>query len=82
MADWRDKVILNPGETLRVDSSRCEGFMQETDIYECSILNSVGDPVGKVEVTDHTAVRGFRRTLSVRQISASGKVIVDETWTA
>lgn len=82
MANWHDKVVLNPGETLRVDSSRSEGFMQETDIDECSVLNAAGDVVGKVKATDHTAVRGFKRTLSVKQTSTSGQVVVDETWTA
>lgn len=80
MSDWRDKVVLNLGETLRVDSSRCEGFMQETDVYECSVLDASGNVVGKVRATDHTAVRGFGQTLTVRQTSVTGQTIVDESW--
>lgn len=82
MPDWRAKVVLNSGESLRVDDSRCEGFMQETDIYDCSVIDANGAVVGKVRAIDHTAVKGFRRTLSVKQTSASGKVVVDENWTA
>lgn len=82
MADWRDKVILKLGESLRIDDSRCEGFMEEKDVYGCSIIDSTGGVVGKVVATDHTAVRGFRRTLSVKQTDIAGKLVVDETWTA
>lgn len=82
MSTWQDKIVLNSGETLRVDNSRCEGFMQETDVYECSVLDASGQVVGKVRATDHTAVRGFRRTLTVRQTSVSGHIVVDESWSA
>lgn len=82
MSSWKDKVILNSGEILQIDSSRSEGFMQETDVYDCSVLDASGQVVGKVKATDHTAVRGFRRTLTVKQTSASGQVVVDESWTA
>lgn len=82
MSDWREKIVLNSGESLRVDDSRCEGFMQETDVYDCSVIDANGAVVGKVRATDHTAVRGFRRTLAVKQTDASGKIVVDERWTA
>ncbi len=82
MPDWRDKVVLNSGESLWVDDSRCEGFMQETDVYDCSVIDANGAVVGKVKATDHTSVKGFRRTLSLKQINASGKIVADETWTA
>lgn len=47
MADWRDKVILKLGESLRIDDSRCEGFMEEKDVYGCSIIDSTGGGSGK-----------------------------------
>lgn len=56
--------------------------MQETDVYECSALDATGQVVGEVRATNHTAVRGFRRTLTVRQASASGHIVVDESWSA
>lgn len=48
MPDWRDKVVLKPGESLRVEDSRCEGFMQEKDIYDCSVVDVNGVVVGRV----------------------------------
>lgn len=82
MSDWRDKVVLNPGESLRIDNSRYVGFMQETDVYDCTIIDANGVVVGKVKATDRTAVRGFRRTLSVQQTNAVGQTVVDESWSA
>ena len=76
----RDKLRLNPGEELKHESSRTKGFMGEEDIDEYSVLNSEGQVVGKVTHTDHTAVRGFKRTQTVLQTDNAGKVVVDERW--
>ena len=76
----QSKVKLNPGEELKFENSRSKGFMGEEDINEYSVLNSEGQVVGRVTHTDHTAVRGFRRTQTVRQTDITGKVIVDERW--
>jgi hypothetical protein len=54
--------------------------MAEEDIYEYSILNPEGEVVGSVTRTDHTAIKGFRRTQSVRQRDNHNAVVVDETW--
>ena len=55
--------------------------MQETDIDEYEVVDPSGDCVGTVVVTDHTAVRGFRRTISVEQRDKAGAVVVQESWT-
>jgi hypothetical protein len=74
---WKDKVKLSAGEELKFENSHSKGFMGEEDINEYSVLDSEGRVVGKVTHTDHTAVRGFKRTQTVRQTDSSGKVIVD-----
>lgn len=73
----KDKVKLKDGETLKFVGSESKGFMAEEDINEYSVLDSQGQVVGKVIHRDHTAVKGFRRTQSVYQTDAEGKVIVD-----
>lgn len=55
--------------------------MDETDLMEYDIVDANGQKVGSVEIEDHTAVRGFRRTVNVVQRSTSGKVVLTETWT-
>lgn len=77
---WNSKVILRPGETLRLDKSSSHGFMSEEDINEHSIIDAEGKIVGRVVHTDHTAVKGFRRTQTVIQTDEKGKVSVDEQW--
>ena len=74
------KLKLNPGDTLKQTSHRMKGPMQETDIYTYSILNENGEVVGTVTHTDHTAIKGFRRTQTVEQKDSSGTVIVSTSW--
>lgn len=76
----KDKVKLNPGEELKLDSSRTTGFMGEEDIDEYSVVDPEGNIVGRVTYTNHMAVKGFKVTKTVRQIDNSGKVIVDVRW--
>ena len=54
--------------------------MQETDLMTYDVIDASGKKVGTVEVEDHTAVRGFRRTVSFVQRAINGKVLVDDTW--
>ena len=77
---WKEKLKLNDGDTLRHDNSYSKGFMSEEDVTEYTVLNALGEPVGQVVYRNHTAVRGFRTTLHVRQTDQDGKEIVDVSW--
>ena len=77
---WKSRVVLNDGESLRHDRASSEGFMQETDIDIYSIVQPDGTVTGSVRVTDHTAVREFKRTVRVIQNDAHGRVVVDESF--
>lgn len=81
MSDWKSKVVLNSGEQLKHLGSKSKGFMGETDVDSYDITDAQGEVIGSVTVEDHTAVRGFRRTISVEQRDAAGKVVVSESWT-
>lgn len=76
----KSKLILNDGESLKKISSRTKGFMDETDIVEYQVMNQAGEVVGTVIYTDHTAVRGFKRTRTVDQKDLAGSTIVSESW--
>ena len=80
MQEWKQKLVLKPGEHLQHTGSRMTGFMQETDIDTYDVLDADGSKVGSVTIEDHTAVKGFRRAISVRQRDLSGKVVVEESW--
>ncbi|MEE1922701.1 hypothetical protein V0R50_10640 [Pseudomonas sp. 148P] len=75
-----NRVKLNAGESLKFVSCQSKGFMAEEDINEYSVIDAQGNIVGKVVHRDHTAVNGFRRTQSVLQTDADGKVVVDVGW--
>lgn len=81
MSDWRSMVVLQDGEQLKHTGSRSKGFMAETDIDTYEIMDSQGTIVGSVTIEDHTAVRGFKRTMSLEQRDAAGAVIKFESWT-
>lgn len=77
---WRSKVILQPGESLEHKRSSSKGFMGETEVDEYDVLDTNGKIVGKVVYTEHTAVKGFHRTQTVRQIDMEGRVLRDTNW--
>lgn len=74
------KLKLNAGDTLKQTNHEMKGFMQETDIWTYSILNKDGVVVGSVIHTDHTAIKGFRKTQTVEQKDSLGNVIVNMSW--
>lgn len=76
----QEKLKLNPGDTLRFDSSRSTGFMGETDISNYSVLDASGNVVGSVEHTEHMAVKGFRVSNTVVQRSKDGTVLLQQSW--
>lgn len=80
MPDWKSKVSLSDGEQLRHTGSKATGFMGETDADSYDIIDSSGETVGSVSVEDHVAVRGFKRTITVKQRDAKGSVVKSESW--
>lgn len=77
---WKSKVILAADEELKHESSKTSGFMAEEDIDVYSIVRKDGTKTGSVQVSDHTAVKGFRRTISVHQTDINGKTVVQESF--
>ncbi len=80
MSDWKSKIILNDGETVKHTGSSMKGFMQETDVDTYDVISEDGAINGTVTVEDHTAVKGFKRTVTVIQRDAAGKTIISESW--
>lgn len=75
-----NKVKLNPGETLRRESSRTKGTHAQTDIDTYSIINEHGEVVGSVVHTDTTAIKGFKQTQTLVQKNAAGEVVLELKW--
>lgn len=77
MFNLESKPTLQAGELIKSSS---KGFMQETDLMIYDVIDASGKKTGTVEVEDHTAVKGFRRTVSFIQRGVDGKVLVDDSW--
>jgi len=73
---WKEKLVLDEGMTLKHRGSSTAGFMSETDVDTYVILGADGSEFGAVRVEDHTAVKGFKRTITVIQTDQSGKEVV------
>lgn len=80
MEAWEEKLKLQDGESLKLERRYSKGFMQETDVEEYWIVDAKDEVTGKVRYTDHTAVRGFRRTIQVVQFDRAGATVVDTVW--
>ena len=76
----RDRVRLNPGEELKLEGSRTKGPLGGTEIDTYSVINKAGEVVGSVVHSDHTAIKGFKRTQTLVQKDAEGSVLVDKRW--
>ena len=76
----RDKLKLADDDTLRFESSRSKGFLEETDVTDYSIIDVMGNVVGTVEYTEHTKVNGLRTVHSVVQRDAQGREVVRTQW--
>ena len=73
-------ILLNEGEELKHEESRMTGFMQEEDIDTYSVVEPNGKKTGSVTVRDHTAVKGFRRTIHVTQVDSVGRVVIEKSY--
>ncbi len=80
MTGWEEKVKLGTGEKLEYERSGTKGFMGETDIDYYSIKDQSGVVQGKVQVSMHIAVKGFRKTITVEQWGSDGKLSLRESW--
>lgn len=82
MSEWKSKVLLEDGQRLVFVGSSSKGFMSETDVENYDVVNASGEKVGSVTMEDHTAVKGFRQTISVIQRDLAGEVLLRESWRA
>jgi hypothetical protein len=77
---WKDRLQLQPGETLELTGSKEKGFMGETDVSDYDILDAEGRKVGSVTHECHMAVKGFRISHNVVQRDAAGAVVISQSW--
>lgn len=59
----KERLKLDPGDTLRQEKSYQKGFMGETDVKLYSVLDASGQVKGRVQFTEHTNVKAPHRDL-------------------
>lgn len=79
----KERLKLDPGDTLRLEKSYEKGFMGETDVELYSVLDASGQVKGRVQFTEHTNVKAPHTvTCHVVQWDADSGTLVDERWVA
>jgi hypothetical protein len=77
---WKTLITLAPGQQLKKGAHKTSGFMGEEDIDTYAVVSSDGVNVGEVVVRDHTAVKGFRRSIRVMQTGAAGEQLLNTAY--
>ena len=75
-----EKIKLEIGEFLSIESRKTKGPLAETDIATYSIINTNGDKVGSVVHTEHTSIKGLNNTQRVEQRDINGVLVLDTRW--
>lgn len=79
--DWRDRLTLRPGETLRKSGGTRSGNLDQREVETYDVVNAQGHTVGTVVYTEHFSIRPpFRSNHSVVQKDLKGKVVVEVRW--
>jgi len=74
------KAKLSEGESLKFKGSKSEGSLQETDVYEYSIINASGVEVGLAVHKHITDQKTLTSVNTFVQKDSDGKVINEERW--
>jgi hypothetical protein len=77
---WKQKLVLDEGETLRFESRREKGHLGQEEVELYSVLNVNGHVIGEVQYIDHTSTKApFRKSFHLIQRKGD-KTLLDERW--
>jgi hypothetical protein len=63
---WKQKRMLDEGETLRLESSYEKGHLGQEEVELYSVLNANGHVVGDVQYVEHTSIKSpFRNSFHI-----------------
>lgn len=79
--DWRDRLKLRPGETLRRSGGIKSGNLDQHEVEMYDVIDAHGHTVGTVVYTENFCIRPrFRSSHSLVQVDTEGKVVIDLRW--
>lgn len=80
-ATWRDSLLLNPGEVLRLSGGTKKGNLGQLDAETYDVIDAQGQTVGTVVYTASTTLKPPHRTSYwLVQRDLAGNVIVEKRW--
>lgn len=77
---WKQKITLNDGETLRLESRREKGHQGQEEVELYSVLNVNGHVVGEVRYIDYTSTKAPCRKSFHLVHRKRDKTLLDERW--
>ncbi len=78
---WKDRLLLNPGESVRPASSASTGNLGQQDVEQHDVIDAQGVTVGTVVYTASTSLRPpFRTSHWVVQRGVEGNVVLEKRW--
>ena len=78
---WRDRLVLNPGETVRQAQRITTGNLGQDDVEHHDVIAPQGQIVGTVVYTACTSLKPpFRTSYRLVQRGIDGTVMVNVRW--
>ena len=78
---WQDRLLLNPGETLRQAQNISTGNLGQQDVEHYEVIDAQGQAVGTVEYSARTSLTPpFPTRYRLLQKDSAGNVIVEARW--
>ena len=79
--NWRDRLKLDPGDTVRQSRSMSTGNLGQDDVEHHEVVDAQDQVIGTVVFTASTSLKPpFRTSHWLVQKDIDGVVIVEERW--
>jgi hypothetical protein len=80
-ATWQDRLVLNPGETVRPTHGITTGNLGQNDVEIYDVIDAQSQVTGTATCIEATLLKPpFKTSCSLVQKDIAGKVIVDLRW--
>ena len=80
-ATWQDRLVLNPGETVRQSQGLTTGNLDQKDVEIYDVIDAQSQVTGTATYIEATLLKPpFKTSYSLVQKDIAGKVIVELRW--
>jgi hypothetical protein len=80
-SQWEQKVVLRPGEWLRLVSRQTDGSLGQNEVEHYEVRDGSGTVVGTVTLSLRTSLKPPCPTsYRLEQLDLTGNMVVDSRW--